>query len=295
MSTVHKVLTGILAILVILSVLNAMQYARLATAFQFGISFPEALLHLIGRDKHPNGTAIYSGKPLVYWESASNEFVFHLGSWYPGTNKSFTAAFGIVNEEQYKIVIREIRVEPAVAGQYMQIWLHANPRKECTWQVVNASFTGIPGVAPNYPVAGSGPEDTITADSGTHKALMWCGSGTRTPSGIPGMGVTGQYWILVAGDGNQGTYDYNGVSTGYSNATYNDVYKLVLPSDTVTNENFGDAIGNYNVTPKTAPNNTADYVWVEIALLIPGDATLAPSITGRIYIEIASIDIFEVG
>ena len=54
------------------------------------------------------------------------------GNWSAGTNKTYTAAFGIVNEELNSVNITHINVSNLTGNDYTQIWLHGDRDVDAT-------------------------------------------------------------------------------------------------------------------------------------------------------------------
>jgi hypothetical protein len=104
----------------------ATQYATTKINFTYGIVHPsDADIRFIGSDNSSNDQR----RVLRVTNNASGSQYTQLalGNWSSNTNKTYTAAFGIVNEEKFSVNITSIRANPT-AGQssYMQIWLHGD-------------------------------------------------------------------------------------------------------------------------------------------------------------------------
>ena len=113
--------------LVILSTVMATQYATTKIGFSYGIVHPSmADIRFIGSDNSSDGIR------LLRVASANNTALIYMnfGNFSAWTNKTYTAAFAIVNEEPFAINITDINIsmiEPAgQLADYTQIWLHAD-------------------------------------------------------------------------------------------------------------------------------------------------------------------------
>lgn len=85
------------------------------------------------------------------------------GNWTENYNKTYKAAFGIVNEEKFSVAITHINVSNTLGNDYMQIWLH-------------------------------GDRDTIAGSDGT-SVMVW-------DKGSVGFDASDSVWVLGAGNQN---------------------------------------------------------------------------------------------
>jgi nitrogen regulatory protein PII-like uncharacterized protein len=126
MMDAHKQLFTIGLLVVLGSMILATQYATTKISFTYGIVHPSnADIRFIGSDNSSgDGRRVLRVSNNV---SGSQDAEITLGDWSSNTNKTYTAAFGIVNEEKFSVNITSLRVNPT-AGQYsyMQIWLHGD-------------------------------------------------------------------------------------------------------------------------------------------------------------------------
>jgi hypothetical protein len=116
-------LVGVL--LVTLSTTMATQYATTRATYSFSIVHPsEADIRYIGSDNSSHD----SKRVLRVANNASGtQFVtLEFGHWMPDSQKNYTAAFGIVNEESVSVNITHINVSDESASSYFDIWLHGN-------------------------------------------------------------------------------------------------------------------------------------------------------------------------
>jgi len=113
-------------LVVIVSLIFATQYATTKINFTYGIVHPSnADVRFIGSDNSSKD----QGRVLRITNNVSGSQYAQIafGNWSSNTNKTYTAAFGIVNEERFSVNITSVRANPT-AGQvsYMQIWLHGD-------------------------------------------------------------------------------------------------------------------------------------------------------------------------
>ncbi len=116
-------LLGVL--LVVLSMTMATQYATTKIGYEFNIVHPSnADIRYIGSDNSTDGIRILR----VDGDNSSGQRNVKLtfgGNFTERQNKTYTAAFGIVNEESFAINITHINVS-TTDTDYMQIWLHSD-------------------------------------------------------------------------------------------------------------------------------------------------------------------------
>src|SRR5512137_943577 len=117
------VLLGI--VIIVLSMTMATQYATTKVAYSFAIVHPsDADIRFIGSDNS-------SGDSQRVLRVTNNDtggpysVTIELGSWMPNSQKNYTAAFGIVNEEVQAVNITYVNVS-GVNASYLDIWLHGD-------------------------------------------------------------------------------------------------------------------------------------------------------------------------
>ncbi|MDH7517643.1 MAG: hypothetical protein QHH19_04805 [Candidatus Thermoplasmatota archaeon] len=116
-------------LLLVLNMTLATQYAVTKIGYEYNIVHPsDANIRFIGSDNTTGGRVLRVDGPNG---TAALKLTF--GNWSAGTNKIYSAAFGIVNEEQVPVNIMYINVS-SVNYTYMKIWLHGN-------RTVNANDT----------------------------------------------------------------------------------------------------------------------------------------------------------
>lgn len=103
----------------------ATQYAATKIGYEYSIVHPsDSDIRFIGSDNTSQGVRV-----LRVPNNASGDVDMKLvfDNVTANQNKSYTAAFGIVNEEAFAVNITHIRVSTTGTGSdYMQIWLHGD-------------------------------------------------------------------------------------------------------------------------------------------------------------------------
>ena len=119
---IDRRLTILGVMLVVLSMTMATQYATTKVSYTYSIVHPSnADIRFIGSDNGSNGRVL---KAVNNGTNASVQLSF--GNWSANSNKTYSAAFGIVNEELMAVNITHIEVSATTGFDYMQIWLHGN-------------------------------------------------------------------------------------------------------------------------------------------------------------------------
>jgi len=113
-------------ILIVLSMTMATQYVTTRITYRYNLVHPsEADVRFIGSDFSSDNIRILR----ISGTNASGSMNLELrigGNLSAGQNKTYTAVFGIVNEEDYAINITHFQVDHISGEDYMQIWLHGN-------------------------------------------------------------------------------------------------------------------------------------------------------------------------
>ena len=120
---IDKSLTLIGVIIVILSMTMATQYATTRATYSFTIAHPsDSDIRYIGSDNSSDDNQrvfrVANGTTTKY-------ATIELGDWMPNSRKNYTAAFGIVNEEQFKVNITYINIS-GTNNSYVTVWLHGD-------------------------------------------------------------------------------------------------------------------------------------------------------------------------
>ena len=108
-------------LIVVINMAIATQYATTKIGYEYSIVHPsDANIRFIGSDN------TYGGRVLrVEGVNGTSGLKISLGNWSASTTKIYSAAFGIVNEEDVAVKIMYINVS-AVNYTYMRIWLHGD-------------------------------------------------------------------------------------------------------------------------------------------------------------------------
>ena len=134
------VLLGVM--IIVLSVTMATQYATTKISYRFSIVHPSnADIRFIGSDNSSGGKRVLRVNTNT---SANQVMILELGNWTANSNKSYSAAFGIVNEEMFPVNITFINVTGSAGNQvYMDIWLHGNRTKEASTESAPARCKAV--------------------------------------------------------------------------------------------------------------------------------------------------------
>lgn len=116
-------------ILIVLSMTMATQYVTTKISYRYNIVHPsDADLRFIGSDVSSDNVRV-----LRMTDSNSTTASLELrfgGNISANQNKTYTCAFGIVNEEDYAVNITHINVTTSSGSDYMLIWLHGDRDKQ---------------------------------------------------------------------------------------------------------------------------------------------------------------------
>jgi len=108
-------------LLLVLNMTIATQYAVTKIGYEYNIVHPSnANIRFIGSDNTTGGRVLRVDGP-----NGTSSLKLTFGNWSAGTNKIYSAAFAIVNEEQVPVNIMYINVSSG-NYTYMKIWLHGN-------------------------------------------------------------------------------------------------------------------------------------------------------------------------
>ena len=122
---VNKKLMTLAVLFLVLNMITATQYAVTKLGYTYSLVHPcDASIRFIGSDNSSDGDRVLR---VADGNNDTNiQLTLRLGSVYSANmEKTFTAAFGIVNEETYALNITHINVS-SVNHTYMKIYLHGN-------------------------------------------------------------------------------------------------------------------------------------------------------------------------
>jgi len=161
-------LVGIMVI--VLSVTMATQFATTKVGYSYNIVHPSnADIRFIGSDNSSDGIMVLR----VDGDNSSggrNVKVELGGNWTENYNKTYKAAFGIVNEERFNVTITHINVSTSAGSDYMQIWVHGDRDQEAgsdetSVMVWNKGSTGF-GSNGSAWVLGEGNQNAANMNTG---------------------------------------------------------------------------------------------------------------------------------
>ncbi len=112
--------------IVALSAAIATQYARMSIGYEFTVVHPaEGLIRFVGYDNSSEDNV----RLLRVEDNTNPTLKLYFGDIPKGMNKTYTAAFAIVNEEDFPVNIVGVNIDE-ISGNYIQIWLHADATKK---------------------------------------------------------------------------------------------------------------------------------------------------------------------
>ena len=170
------VLIGVM--LIVLSMTMATQYAVTKANYSYAIVHPSnADIRYIGSD---NSSDDNQRVLRVSNNGSGTQFLtIELGDWAAKQRKNYTAAFAIINEEQFAVNITHINVS-GTNPTYMDIWLHGDRDADYTADgaaVVKVVDDGVASYDANDVAwtlaAGDGTTTTMCADGDTQLTTLW--------------------------------------------------------------------------------------------------------------------------
>jgi len=230
---IDRRLTLLGVMLVVLSTVMATQYATTKVGYSYSIVHPSnADIRFVGSDNSSD-----DGLRVLRIDGSngtSARVTLELGDWSAGANKTYTAAFAIVNEEGFAVNITNVRVLNATTGaastaNYLQIWLHGNGSKKAT-------------------------DDTSSVYVYNNGTSYFTSTSTA--------------WAMAHGDGVISTMRSN-ISTGHTqiNTGWDHVSNVRFTLN--LSGNIDDAVQANRADTDHTLINASDFVWVQISLNIP--------------------------
>ena len=154
--------------IIVLRMTMATQYAITRVSYSFGIVHPsDADIRYIGSD---NSSGDDQRVLRATNNATSPTITIELGDWMPNSEKNYTAAFGIVNEEQFAVNITYINVS-GTGSSNLTIWLHGDRDADYTGEaadqvkVVNDG-SALYGASDVVWTLAAGNNDTFDCDAG---------------------------------------------------------------------------------------------------------------------------------
>jgi len=172
------VLIGVM--LVVLSMTMATQYATTKISYSYAIVHPSnADVRFIASDNSSD-----DGRRCLRINdnsSGSKFLTLELGDWFPNTIKNYTAAFGIINEENFTVDITHINISAGTASNYVTMWLHGDRDADYRGNVTNSVLKVVENGQALFDstktawalAAGDGNIDTMCADGETQLTTYW--------------------------------------------------------------------------------------------------------------------------
>ena len=171
------VLIGVMV--VVLSMTMATQYATTKISYSYGIVHPSnADVRFIGSD---NSSDDAKRCLRVTTNASTSRFLtLELGDWFPNSQKNYTAAFGIINEENFNITITHVNVSDEATSAYLDIWVHGDRDADYSGDSSSSVLLVNDGAA-QYTAsssawvlaAGDGTTNTMSADGSTQLTTEW--------------------------------------------------------------------------------------------------------------------------
>ena len=171
-------------ILVVLSMTMATQYASIKATYTFTIVHPSnADIRFISSD---NSSTDGERCLRVVNNGTGTQYVtLDLGSWMPDSSTNYSAAFGIVNEQDQYVNLTHVNIS-GVNASYLDIWVHSNRSVDAPNEPADAAVKIVDNGAALYSAShnvwtfapGDGNIKTISADYGasggqTHLPVYW--------------------------------------------------------------------------------------------------------------------------
>jgi len=168
MNGMRKKLLIVGVALVAVSAVAATQYARAELSYTYNINHPSnGFIRFVGGDNATDGMRVLRA------DATNTTLELDFGEMTAGVNKTYTAAFAIVNEENFSVDITDIEVATTSGADYLHIWLHGDPTAAgggtFMWDGSNGDQTPGDGTAWTLAAGNSNPADM----DGTSIATTW--------------------------------------------------------------------------------------------------------------------------
>ncbi len=169
MNGMRKKLLIVGVALVAVSAVAATQYARAELSYTYNINHPSnGFIRFVGGDNATDGMRVLRAT------NGNTTLELDFGEMTAGVNKTYTAAFAIVNEENFSVDITDVEVTTSDTD-YMQIWLHGDPdakaEDDASSVFVWNKGTDVDGAATAW-TCGAGNSNPADMD-GTAIATAW--------------------------------------------------------------------------------------------------------------------------
>jgi len=171
------VLIGVMVI--VLSMTMATQYATTQIGYSFSIVHPsDADIRFIASDNSSDdGIRVLR----VSTNTSTNQYLsIELGDWAPGQMKNYTAAFGIVNEENFSVDITYLNMSGTNTDN-IDIWLHHDRNLDYSGDAANEQVKVVEGGVALFTAsstvwslgAGDGDTSTMSYDGSSQVSTPW--------------------------------------------------------------------------------------------------------------------------
>jgi len=200
----------------VLSAAIATQYATTSMGYEFNVVHPSnGFIRFVALD---NAT---DGHRLLRVNNDTAEMILKFGDIPKGMNKTYTAAFAIVNEENFRLNVTGVSVNGSGA-QYLRIWLHADATKDAkddTSSVLLWNGTPVSG----YWVLAAGNNNTTNMNGAATSTPWDTDDNIRYAAATPtaANGTTDFVWVQISVD-----------TTNVANGNYNGYIEFHFASQT---------------------------------------------------------------
>ena len=196
-------------ILIVLSMTMATQYTVTKVGWSVSVVHPsDADIRFIAYDKAADN--IYLLRVLEN-TSGDQDMTIPFGNISVGQNKTYTAAFGIVNEEEYAVNITHVNVSADSGTDYIQLWFHGAPNLTAendatsvyAWDGAEWNDAGSYSASTTIwqLAAGDGDRTTINGTTTTGNSTYWNEQAhiQYATIGFPAVNQTDDYvWVQVS-------------------------------------------------------------------------------------------------
>lgn len=181
----------------VLSAAIATQYATISMRYEFSIVHPSnGFIRFVALDNATDGHRL-----LRVIDNNTAKMVLKFGDIPKGMNKTYTAAFAIVNEEGFSVNVTGVSVNGSGA-QYLRIWLHADATKDAKDDASSVLLWKNGAPVSGYWVLDAGNNNT-TNMNGTATSTPWdTDDNIRYAAATPtaGSGTTDFVWVQISVD-----------------------------------------------------------------------------------------------
>lgn len=246
-----KGLVLLIAVIFAATAVVATQYAKMATDYKFKVDSRKGNIQLVAEDGRPVGSGFLLTNDTTGW------YYLELGTWVKGTNKTYTAAFAIVNLEAVALYITRMEVS-GTGSAAINVFLHDNMS---TPSLTLATRTGI--------ARESWGTDNLpdTCDSSSMAAVRYINNGTSVDHGKASPSLP---FILAAAGGS------DGYSVDYTVLTYHTGATLYTAAWNAANNVWKNSATAQAIPGCTTATTFSNFVWVEVTLNTAGIANNVP-------------------